>query len=89
MIKIDCRKCKNCTGESCKVYGNNPNVATSKCAKNGFRDYNPHKCVDCKNFIKALPKKWNRGKCKLGYRSCLSEKSIVCVRNFEKGGVQE
>lgn len=39
MIEVDCRKCKNCTGYSCKVYGNNADVAVKKCANDNFNNY--------------------------------------------------
>ena len=38
-IEIDCRKCGNCTGHSCKKYGKNPDVAVNLCAKDGFKNY--------------------------------------------------
>ena len=83
-MTVDCRKCKNCTGVSCKVYGDNPELAFMECATTDFKNYKPYRCVECENFIKTTPKKWNRGKCKLGYFSCISEKTIVCTRNFKK-----
>ena len=24
MIRVNCRRCKNCTGEECKLYGDDP-----------------------------------------------------------------
>lgn len=39
MKEIDCRKCKNCTGESCKKYGKNADVAVKNCAKDGFQNF--------------------------------------------------
>lgn len=38
-IEIDCRKCKNCTGEECKVYGKDANKAVEKCASDFFKNY--------------------------------------------------
>lgn len=39
-IEIDCRKCVNSTGHSCKAYGTeNPDIAVEKCAKDGFKNY--------------------------------------------------
>lgn len=38
-IEIDCRKCKNCTGNSCKIYGDNADVAVKECANDGFKNY--------------------------------------------------
>lgn len=39
MIEVDCRKCKNCTGQSCKIYGDDADEATRLCAEDGFRFY--------------------------------------------------
>lgn len=39
MLEIDCRKCENCTGNACKLYGENPNAAVSDCAKDEFENY--------------------------------------------------
>lgn len=39
MIKIDCRKCKNCTGNSCKIYGDKADVAVKECANDSFNNY--------------------------------------------------
>lgn len=50
-IEIDCRKCKNCTGYSCKVYGNNADVAVKNCASDGFKNYLKKRSVwKAKNF---------------------------------------
>lgn len=38
-IEVDCRRCTNCTGESCRKYGNNPDVATKHCANDNFKNY--------------------------------------------------
>lgn len=39
-IEVDCRKCKNCTGISCKAYNtDNPDIAVKKCADDGFKNY--------------------------------------------------
>ena len=38
-IEIDCRKCKNCTGNSCKIYGDNADVAVKECANDNFKNY--------------------------------------------------
>ena len=38
-IEVDCRKCLNCTGNSCKCYGKDANVAVKKCADDGFKNY--------------------------------------------------
>lgn len=42
VLEINCNKCLNCTGESCKVYGDNPNEAVELCAKDGFKNYMWH-----------------------------------------------
>lgn len=39
MIRVDCRRCLNCTGEACKVYGHDANVAVKNCAEEGFENY--------------------------------------------------
>lgn len=36
MIKVDCRKCVNCTGEGCVIFGNDADTATQLCADHGF-----------------------------------------------------
>lgn len=38
-IEVDCRKCKNCTGTSCKKYGSNADKAVTHCAKDCFKNY--------------------------------------------------
>ena len=42
-LEIDCRKCKNCTGNSCKVYGNDANVAVENYASDNFKNYHKEK----------------------------------------------
>lgn len=40
VVQVDCRKCVNCTGHSCKAYGtDNPDIAVNKCANDGFKNY--------------------------------------------------
>ena len=39
MIEVDCRKCVNCTGYSCKCYGSDAKVAVDKCADDCFKNY--------------------------------------------------
>lgn len=39
MIEVDCRKCINCTGDSCKCYGSNADKAVTQCANDGFKNY--------------------------------------------------
>lgn len=39
MREIDCRKCKNCDGVSCKIYGKNADIAVIRCAKDCFKNY--------------------------------------------------
>ena len=40
MIEVDCKKCKNCNGNSCIGYKTeNPNIAVKKCAKDNFKNY--------------------------------------------------
>ena len=41
MIEVDCRKCKNCTGDACLVYGNDAYKATALCARDCFEKYEP------------------------------------------------
>lgn len=38
-LEIDCRKCKNCTGEACTIYGPNAEEAVKSCAADGFKNY--------------------------------------------------
>lgn len=39
-IEVDCRKCKNCTGVSCKAYNTDiPDIAVKKCADDNFKNY--------------------------------------------------
>ena len=39
MIEVDCKKCVNCTGEECVVFGKDANIAVKKCAYDGFKNY--------------------------------------------------
>lgn len=39
MIEIDCRKCVNCTGAECVLYGSDADIAVSKCAEDNFGNY--------------------------------------------------
>lgn len=39
MIEIKCIDCKNCTGDSCKVYGSDADKAVKSCADDSFRNY--------------------------------------------------
>lgn len=39
MLKVDCRKCVNCTGKECIPFGKDANVAVKKCADDGFKNY--------------------------------------------------
>lgn len=38
-IKIECLKCKNCTGYSCILYGKDAVTAVQNCADDGFKNY--------------------------------------------------
>ena len=38
-IEIDCRECANCTGHSCKKFGDDAAEAVKKCASTAFRSY--------------------------------------------------
>lgn len=38
-IEIDCRECVNCTGHSCKKFGDDAAEAVKKCARTAFRSY--------------------------------------------------
>ncbi|MDY3109461.1 MAG: hypothetical protein SOW50_05030 [Lachnospiraceae bacterium] len=38
-IEINCLECRNCTGDSCKVYGSNADKAVKSCADDSFRNY--------------------------------------------------
>lgn len=42
-LEIDCRKCKNCTGEACKIYGSNAEEAVNSCAADVFKNYEESK----------------------------------------------
>ena len=40
VIEVDCRKCCNSTGHSCKAYNtDDPDIAVKKCAEDGFKNY--------------------------------------------------
>lgn len=39
MIRVNCRRCRNCTGEECKLYGDDPVKAAKNCAHDGFVNY--------------------------------------------------
>ena len=39
MLKVDCRKCVNCTGNECIPFGKDADVAVKRCADDGFRNY--------------------------------------------------
>lgn len=39
MIEIDCRKCINCTGSECILFGKDADIAVKKCAEDNFRCY--------------------------------------------------
>ena len=43
MIEIRCNECVNCTGNSCKKYGNNANSAVKACAGDSFKNYKKKK----------------------------------------------
>lgn len=38
-VEVDCRKCKNCTGESCLIYGDDADKAVAACARDRFANY--------------------------------------------------
>lgn len=40
-IYSDCRLCSNCTGYSCKIYGDDPEVACNACGQDGCANYHP------------------------------------------------
>lgn len=85
-MTVYCRLCKNCTGCSCKVYGDNPEIATSNCARDNFKNYKPYKCVECENFTVFPPKEYNKGKCKYRYYPHTSAKQVACLKRFKKRG---
>lgn len=39
--EVDCRKCAKCTGDSCRVYGSDAEVAVKLCAYDNFIQYTP------------------------------------------------
>lgn len=41
VIRVDCRRCKNCTGEECRLYGDDPVKAARNCAHDAFANYIP------------------------------------------------
>ena len=85
MKRVDCRKCKKCNGTSCKVYGNNAEIAVLKCADDIFANYEPIRCVECENFfLTSHNKKRKTGKCKIGMRSCEGKGSIICSTYFKR-----
>ena len=46
MIEVDCRKCINCTGNECILFGKDADVATNKCAEDNFKNYVNQKKID-------------------------------------------
>lgn len=48
MIEVNCNECSNCTGNSCKKYGVDPNEAVKSCAANGFKNYKKKRRKDNK-----------------------------------------
>lgn len=49
MIRVNCRRCRNCTGEECKLYGDDPVKAAKNCAHDGFVNYIPKDPKKTKN----------------------------------------
>lgn len=43
MIEVNCNKCVNCTGDSCKKYGSNADKAVRACADDNFKNYKKKK----------------------------------------------
>lgn len=41
MIRVNCRRCKNFTGEECRLYGDDPMKAAKNCAHDAFEGYIP------------------------------------------------
>ena len=39
MIEVDCRLCKNCSGNGCLKYGNDANKAVKECTNDRFKNY--------------------------------------------------
>lgn len=38
-VEVKCNECENCTGNSCKIYGENAAYAVKMCAKCNFKNY--------------------------------------------------
>ncbi len=36
---VKCNNCKNCTGDSCKIYGKNADTAVKRCINDSFKNY--------------------------------------------------
>lgn len=41
MLEVGCRQCENCTGHSCKQYGENADESVTRCANDEFKNYKP------------------------------------------------
>lgn len=49
MIRVNCRRCKNFTGEECRLYGDDPLKAAKNCAHDAFEGYTPKEKKNHKN----------------------------------------
>ena len=68
MIRVDCRRCTNCTGEECKLYGDDPVKAAKNCAHDHFVNYIPRERKKPKKNMtedelaqEAIAGKWGNG----------------------------
>lgn len=39
MIRVNCKRCINCNGKECRLYGDDPDKATMSCANDRFANY--------------------------------------------------
>lgn len=77
-VKIDCRKCMNCSGYSCRIYGEDPNIATEKCANDIFKNYiDMSDCKKCAfNSNDSYCTRYNDG-IKKSIKKCNEKKPVV------------
>lgn len=77
-FKIDCRKCINCLGHRCRIYGENPNIAVEKCANDIFKNYiDISDCKECAfNSNDSYCTRYNDG-LKHSVKKCNEKKPIT------------
>lgn len=76
--EIDCRKCLNCTGYSCLIYGEDESSAVKKCAEKCFKNYiDVSKCKKCEfNSNNSYCTRYNDG-LKHSIKKCKKHKCSI------------